>query len=1801
MSWIDDWASNQVYINDPQLRNIDICRSLEYYVDPDGDEIVELGTKQYPYKNIALPFIEILNFHSHTDRIISIYLKEYTTSYIMQGKNFIINMTMVKIESYTDSTVLEASSASLFGVDYDLTIFSPVTVMNLIVDGSLKLDEAIAAADGLLVSETNALSTTDTNIHLLRTNLYMDKVNLYRDTQADSQKQTQFIKPIYLQEKNVTMKNFEVQTTGFILNTVDPMSMLIENIDIDYHAMMGGFIMKINCNYPEAYLYGNIKIDNMTLVNRQTRVAPILEGLIVHIGPENLTVTNSYITIYGSLAEDRSIVIKRLILNTWNADIEDVQQVEVSNTYWSLPENPFEDRFNSLFSNFDASIIRRVHWIYDGNVHEYMDDAIYPNYIVATHANTEIFLRNNIHRNLSNPFGIVETKVSKSVVVENEYIEYIDEFRLDAYAFFFTDSVDIRNITFNNINGTGSSVYSYIFADVNDGGYVNLDEIYIQNSNVALTTGFSVRGVLNSLSITNSIFSDLSIGTSTILLNTGEINKLYVSNLTFTNVNDQTADDQDNFMMMVDAIVLQDYSELSINDIVVETSGVGFLKFNSISGSISTQLNFNMTNIEYRNWYLETSKDLILFDNVESQEDFNFTIDGLGFNNMTFLKQSNLLFLKQQLLNQLVFKNSNFEDIESGVISIESANKQTLQYETKIKFENTTFTNIAAKYGSLILINEGGNLEISESTFSDVYSFEKGAVLFAGFQRTTTTVYNSDFSNCTSLQGGVFNLESEGLLRMHDSRISRNFAVISGVFQASDSGYYELFNCTIFENYALSSSVSQVFDVANIPVIDSSIIYDNPVLSINQLEEELTGTWNYLCFIKDDFKQFLINNPDQYKITASKRLFQLISANLQFRNGTTIYNEGAIIDSFISTLILSDSQFYNLTTSFSAFTVTSTTMNVENWTMYDISSNDNLALFTVTLNSVIGIEDVIYYNSTVPFITCLNSDANITSLSITNIAASSIIVNFDQLKTLRIENWNLDSIFSSSQHTPFSIQFSEVQLMRNITLKNINQSPLKIYTTNIENIQELLINNSFSGLTVEDSKIMSFSNSQFMHLGSSSIRQGGAILSVNSSMTINNMTFMNNTASEGGAVYYSCLEINPCIMNISDSSFINNVGITKGGAIRYDVYRPLMRQNIFENNTAQYGPNIASYPIQIKLTNSESDSISFDNVGSGIRSDIEFTLGLYDHDEQIMNLDSSSQIQIRTINTNNSDLGGTTSVKVNQGEAIFDEVTFISDPGNTNILFDLDSPSIDKTILEKQYGTDFTQEDINVNFRFWKPGEIFQDGIWRECSPGTYSLKWNSTECKTCIENVECEGKYIINVDKGYWRKDQNTTFIAECPNEDACLGGYNTLSEHPVYCEQGYDGYLWSDWVKVNNDKYERLADFEWSKWPDPVLNAIRVVGVAILIIIFMVGLIVVNIRKKKESQVSVLMRILTNYLQIMTATMAYSMRFPKMLEDLFIPVSRLGSSGETMMSYDCFASDANITLFLPSSPIAKNFMIALLPLMLLIGTIWIWALLHFILKKYLDDYKRNVVVSMITILFLLHPTLTEVALGMFQCIQIDEDDYKVRIDLNIDWYSGEHILWCLFIAFPMIIFWVIGCPTFVLFVLIRNRENLDEPKVQRYFIVLYQGLKKDKFYWEFVNTLRKVLIVWVNVFLAQYDSFYKGILAVVLIIILFRVQLVLMPYKDEEVNECEYLSFLSSAMTLYGGLLFINDEERGNDVVELIAFILIVLVNARFFILWMYLMSKTQQKYRFVTKITSTLRILLWKKRENQGTLNI
>ena len=45
MKCVNAWSTNEVFIQDPQLRNFRLWRSLDYYVDPDSMEILELGTK----------------------------------------------------------------------------------------------------------------------------------------------------------------------------------------------------------------------------------------------------------------------------------------------------------------------------------------------------------------------------------------------------------------------------------------------------------------------------------------------------------------------------------------------------------------------------------------------------------------------------------------------------------------------------------------------------------------------------------------------------------------------------------------------------------------------------------------------------------------------------------------------------------------------------------------------------------------------------------------------------------------------------------------------------------------------------------------------------------------------------------------------------------------------------------------------------------------------------------------------------------------------------------------------------------------------------------------------------------------------------------------------------------------------------------------------------------------------------------------------------------------------------------------------------------------------------------------------------------------------------------------------------------------------------------------------------------------------------------------------------------------------------------------------------------------------------
>ena len=120
------------------------------------------------------------------------------------------------------------------------------------------------------------------------------------------------------------------------------------------------------------------------------------------------------------------------------------------------------------------------------------------------------------------------------------------------------------------------------------------------------------------------------------------------------------------------------------------------------------------------------------------------------------------------------------------------------------------------------------------------------------------------------------------------------------------------------------------------------------------------------------------------------------------------------------------------------------------------------------------------------------------------------------------------------------------------------------------------------------------------------------------------------------------------------------------------------------------------------------------------------------------------------------------------------------------------------------------------------------------------------------------------------------------------------------------------------------------------------------IAVFTFFMIIIAINVRKTKESQVSVLFKIMTNYLQLITTTMSLSTKFPKNIINMFSVFEEVGGASDTFLSFDCFVMDYDIKGPFPSNTLFKIFMAALLPLVLTVIVFSIWLLVYLLARKY-------------------------------------------------------------------------------------------------------------------------------------------------------------------------------------------------------------------------------------------------------------
>jgi hypothetical protein len=716
--------------------------------------------------------------------------------------------------------------------------------------------------------------------------------------------------------------------------------------------------------------------------------------------------------------------------------------------------------------------------------------------------------------------------------------------------------------------------------------------------------------------------------------------------------------------------------------------------------------------------------------------------------------------------------------------------------------------------------------------------------------------------------------------------------------------------------------------------------------------------------------------------------------------------------------------------------------------------------------------------------------------------------------------------------------------------------------SNFTEISNIRVVNSGKAIVVENSRIDLMNNCTFIGNENSSNKSGVLDL-YNTDIVIKNSTFSKNKAEIGASVFFNWASKSLWKLVIIDSSFVSNTAYDKGGAIYYGFKRPELINVYFFNNSALYGPNIASYAVKIQMQGNESKEMELNNVGPSIPMENSLSFVLMDYEDQVIETNNVNEITISPVNRSVSSIVGSKSVLLKNGVATFFNFTATSTPGSSNVKFRASSKAIDTAKINKIYGSPVSENLITINFRHWMPGEFKFGNRCIECSAGSFSLEWNSNSWKPCLAYAFCPGKNVLEIDSGYWRSGKNSTNIIECINTIAWEGGYYPENTHPVKCRKGYTGVLCFDWVNEKGNKYQKVGESSWEKCPHPLVNAFRFFGLGILVFAFMMVLIAINVRKRKENEVSVLIRIMTNYLQLMVTIMSFTPVFPKTLFAVLAPVKRLGDASETFLSFDWFVTDYEIKGSFPSNEIFKIFLTAFMPIFITMITGMIWIAVKIIMPKWAPDLKRCWIISFVSIMFFLHPKLAEESLKVFRWIDIDEGSQRARIDTRMNWYSNEHLFWWVVLGLPILTVWVVGAPLTALILLIRNFKKGSSNKINQYLLILYQGFRYDNYYWEFMNTIRKMWIL----FMLLLPDHIKILISCSVLTATARLQIKLMPYKNVENNRLEILAITACLVTLLSYLAFLEDNRV--EFMNTFLLVLLIVLNAKFIFEWTYRMS--------------------------------
>lgn len=167
--------------------------------------MLELGTKQYPYRTMKSVSSEILNQLTAMNVNITILLKEGSKVYVQDDTTYFLSMGSVIVTSYSDSSSTPGRALLVPTAIAQLGI-TERAAYHILQNTDLPITTKIES-QGYGDTEIFKLKETQMTFKIALTSFSLMNVNVYRE-QADYNGLQTFMYPIYLQNRDINVSKY---------------------------------------------------------------------------------------------------------------------------------------------------------------------------------------------------------------------------------------------------------------------------------------------------------------------------------------------------------------------------------------------------------------------------------------------------------------------------------------------------------------------------------------------------------------------------------------------------------------------------------------------------------------------------------------------------------------------------------------------------------------------------------------------------------------------------------------------------------------------------------------------------------------------------------------------------------------------------------------------------------------------------------------------------------------------------------------------------------------------------------------------------------------------------------------------------------------------------------------------------------------------------------------------------------------------------------------------------------------------------------------------------------------------------------------------------------------------------------------------------------------------------------------------------------------------------------------------------------------------------------------------------------